>query len=460
MHILLINPPPRHIEREEIVVPPLGLAYIASVIEAAGHQVELLDAFALKQTWEDFEKSVRSKKADIIGLGGMTPVIDNTYRAAKVCRRYCRFLVAGGPHVSVHIQQIFHQIPGLDFAVYGEGEYTFLELANALEKGNKLSDIKGLATREGVNQPRELSKNLDTMPFPARHLLFGYPYRYALARDKRITTMITSRGCPYQCLFCDKSVFGSRWRLRSAQNVVDEMEEIVGKYKIHSIVIYDDLFTLNKKRVIEISQGIIERDLKIDWKCEGRVDIVDEETLRWMKRAGCSVIAYGVESGNQKGLDYLNKRTTVEDVRRAFILTHKAGIKTMAYFILGIPVETYDEALHTIDFSRKIKTDYAQFSILSPFPGTKLYKEAVSKGWYREINTQNPMDKDLKRPVTISENWSEKKLKEILKAAHNRLFLSPVYILKRILQIRNIRQLNNMIALGLRVLKWSLRKID
>lgn len=457
MRILLVNPPPRQIQKEDIIVPPLGLAYIASVLEAYGHKVEILDSFALQQTWEMFESGIKDRKPDIIGLGGMTPVIDNTLKAAKICRKYCQYLVAGGPHVTVHINEIFHQIPELDFAVYGEGEYTFLELVNALEKGVGLSGIKGLAAKHGVNQPRKLSKNLDAMPFPARHLLPNHRYRYPFSKDGRVSTMFTSRGCPYNCTFCDKSVFGSTWRFRSAENIVDEIEEIVTKYKIYSIVIYDDLFTVNKKRIINVCRKILQKNLKINWKCEGRVDIINEEVLKWMKKAGCSMIAYGVESGNQKSLDYLNKKTTIPQIEKAFEMTRRVGIKTMSYFILGIPVETFEEALYTIDFAKKIKTDYAQFSILSPFPGTELYDEAVSKGWYREINAQNPMDKDLKRPVTISENWSEEKLKEIVKIAHRRFYLTPRYVTSKLMEVRNFKQLISMAKLGLKVLKWNRR---
>ncbi len=203
--------------------------------------------------------------------------------------------------------------------------------------------------------------------------------------------MITSRGCPYHCIFCDKSIFGSKWRARSSQNVLEEIEEIVKDFKIKSIIIYDDLFTLNKQRVIEICQGILERGLRVEWKCEGRVDRVDAEMLRWMKKAGCSLIAYGVESGNQIGLDYLQKKITLAQIRQAFELTHKAGIRPMAYFILGIPVETFEQGLKTIEFARELKPEYAQFSILSPYKGTKLYEEAKAKGWYREVGGQQSL---------------------------------------------------------------------
>jgi radical SAM superfamily enzyme YgiQ (UPF0313 family) len=270
--------------------------------------------------------------------------------------------------------------------------------------------------------------------------------------------MFTSRGCPYRCIFCDKSIFGSKWRARSPKNVLDEMEQIVKDLKIQSIIIYDDLFTLDKERVKEICQGILERDLQFEWKCEGRADRVDAEMLSRMKKAGCTLIAYGVESGNQIGLDYLQKGITLSQIRRAFKLTHQAGIKPMAYFILGIPVETFAEGLKTIRFAKELNPDYAQFSILSPYQGTKLYDESQAKGWYREIEANNPFDKDQKRPVLLSENWSADALKEILRRAHKEFYFRPGYIFKRLWGIRDFRQMRSLWSVGCGVLRWYFSK--
>jgi radical SAM superfamily enzyme YgiQ (UPF0313 family) len=267
--------------------------------------------------------------------------------------------------------------------------------------------------------------------------------------------MFTSRGCPYGCTFCDKSTFTSKWRARSAENILAEVDEIVGKYGVRSIIIYDDLFPVDKKRVKEFCEGVIKRNLKIDWKCEGRVNIVDEEMLALMKRAGCSMIAYGVESANQHGLDYLNKGTNPDMARAAFAATRKAGIRTMGYFILGIPVETYADAQRTIDFALELKADYAQFSVLSPFPNTPMYDDAIAKGWYHEVDARNPMDKDLKRPAIISENWDEAKLREILREAHRRFYLRPSRVIREVLSIRSFPQLKGKLAAAAKLLSWS-----
>jgi radical SAM superfamily enzyme YgiQ (UPF0313 family) len=457
--ILLIQPPPRVIERETIIVPPLGLAYLAAVLHKDGHDVSILDAFAMQLDWPEFEKRVAEAKADLIGVTGMTPVVDNSLRALKIARPHCKYLVFGGAHVSAFKQKVFDQAPEIDFAMYGECENAFAELVKTLERGGDPAGLPGVITKNKTNAPPRFIENLDTLPFPARDLLPNERYRYALGKGGRVTTMFTSRGCPYGCVFCDKSTFTSKWRARSAESILAEVEEIVAKYRVRSIIIYDDLFTVDKKRVKEFCEGIIRRGLKIDWKCEGRVNIVDEEMLALMKRAGCSMIAYGVESANQHGLDYLNKGTTPDMARNAFAATRKAGIRTMGYFILGIPVETYEDAQRTINFAIEIKADYAQFSVLSPFPNTPMYDDAVAHGWYREVDAQNPLDKDLKRPAIISENWDEQKLRDILREAHRRFYLRPSRLLKEIFSIHSIPQLKSKLSAGLRLLRWSRKQI-
>jgi anaerobic magnesium-protoporphyrin IX monomethyl ester cyclase len=454
MKILLIQPPARSRQREDVVVPPLGLAYLASSLEKEGHGVKILDAFALGMSWGEFESEVSKEKADLIGIGGLSPTIDSTLRAARVCRPHTRTLVVGGPHVSVQQREFFRECPEADFGIVGEGEAAFSALVKRLEEGKDPWEVPGLVGPEKANLPGEFIGDLDSIPFPSRHLLPNHAYRYALWPGKKITTLVTSRGCPYHCIFCDKSVFGSRWRARGPRNVLDEMERIVKDFKIRSMILYDDLFTVNKGRVLEICQGILDRGLRVEWKCEGRVDRVDEEMLRWMKKAGCSLIAYGVESGNQEGLDYLRKKTTPAQIRRAFELTHKSGIRPMAYFILGIPVETFEGGLKTIEFAKELKPEYAQFSILSPYKGTGLYEEAVARGWYREVDANNPFDKDQKRPVILSENWSEEGLREILKEAHRRFYFRGGYILSRLRGVRSLQGIRSLGGVGWGLLRW------
>ncbi|GAB4484433.1 MAG: radical SAM protein [Thermodesulfovibrionales bacterium] len=453
LRVLLIQPPARDIRKEDIAVPPLGIAYLAAVLEMEGHTVRIIDGFAEGLDTAAIEGRIGAFRPDLTGVTGMTPVIDNAFRVIRAARKHSRYLVLGGPHASMVRQDVFKQAPELDFTVQGEGETSIRKLAEALESGLDLASVPGLITRDFENPPACAIEDLDSLPLPARHLLPNDRYRYLLSKG-RVTTIFSSRGCPYQCVFCDKTVFGSKWRARSAQSVLAEIEVVVRDFGVKSIVFYDDLFTVKKDRVIEICKGIIDRRLDIEWKCEGRVNIVDEESLRWMKKAGCSLIAYGVESGNQHGLDYLNKGTKVEQIRTAFALTRASGIKPMGYFILGIPVETYEDEIRTIEFAKEIGAAYAQFSVLSPTPGTKLFDDAVRMGWYREIDAQNPMDRDLKRPALLNENWDEEKLNRILREAHRRFYLSPGYVWQRLKETSSPREFMDKASAAMKLLTW------
>ena len=458
MDVLLINPPARKPAPEPIVVPPLGLAYLAASAREAGHQVSIIDGFGDGLSWQSFEGAVSRRSYDLIGLTGMTPVFDTVKRAITICRPYAKTLILGGPHATAFRHTVINDNPELDYVVYGEGEETFVELLSALENGRQAEGMPGVISPNKAGPPRALVFDLDGLPLPARDLLPNDKYRYPLCGPKRMTTMITSRGCPYPCIFCDKGVFGSKWRARSAENILKELDQVVIEYGAQTVVLYDDLFTLDKDRVQQFCQSLLSRGYRISWKAEARVDRVDPEMLKLMKRAGCDTIAYGVETANQVGLDYLRKKTTPEEIRRAFKLTQQAGIKTMGYFILGIPVETFEQGLKTIRFAIDLKVDYAQFSALSPLPGTSLYLEAQEKNWYREIPAFNVHDKDLLRPVIMSPKWDEDKLVSILQLAHRKFYLRPSYILKSLLRARKWEDLAVLFGLGRGMVQYVLRR--
>lgn len=459
MNILLVNPPPRSIVSESIVVPPLGLAYLASTALNEGHNVELLDAFGLGLSWDQFSAQLEGKSYDVIGLTGMTPVIDTTIKAASICRPHADHIILGGAHATAMRTKVFKEMPEVDWVTIGEGEKTLIEFLNTLEAGGEPATVPGILGKDGTyGGDRPLIRDIDSIPFPARHLLPNTNYKYPLCDESPFTTIISSRGCPFRCTFCDKSVFGSKWRSRSAENVLAEIDKVVNELKVKTIVFYDDLFTLDNDRLQKICNGIIEKGYNISWKAEGRVDIINEESLRLMKKAGCDTIAYGVETANQHGLDYLKKNTTPAMVRNAFAATRKAGIKTMGYFILGIPVETYDDALKTTDFACQIKADYAQFSVLSPIQGTPIYDEAVQKGWYKRIRAQNVNDKDKLRPVIMSGNWTEEQLIDIVRIAHKKFYLRPTYIIKKALSIKSFSDITRMVGLGLDVFRYAFSK--
>lgn len=463
MNILLVNPPPRKPNPEEnFIVPPLGLAYLGAVLERNGIDVSILDSYALQQSWGEYENEIKKTKADIIGFTGMTPVIDRTMKAIRIARTYCQKIILGGAHATSNIRDSINN-QDIDYVVYGEGEETIVELVKALETNSGFKDIRGLAYKNKdneiiINPERPLIENLDALPNPAYHMLPVKKYTYPLFRNKNTLTLITSRGCPYNCIFCDKKVFGNRWRPRSPENVVNEIEELHEKYKIKSFIFYDDLFTVDDKRVTEICKLLIDKNTGVEWKCEGRVNIIQKETLNWMKKAGCKIIAYGVESGVQTNLDYLRKNTATSQITEAFRKTHEAGIETLAYFMFGIPGETYEEALKTIKFAVKLNPDYAQFALLRPWPGTELYDRAEKNNWLKEIDFVEPLGQDLTRLVALTGSMSEDEMKKAIEVAYRKFNLRSRYILKKISKIRGLNELKNYFLMGLRYLKWEIER--
>lgn len=460
MNVLLINPPARCISMEPIIVPPLGLLYLAAMCEKESINVSVLDAFALRMTWEKFEKELRSLQPDIIGISSMTPVIDVYEKAAQIARKYCKYIIMGGPHISAYRSRIFIDIPEVDYGLAGEAEQTFISLIECLQQNNfkAISKIPGIISRDYCNPSAPTIKDVDSLPFPARHLTPIKKYTYSLSKYQPVFTMMTSRGCPYQCIFCDKTVSGSKYRPRSPENVIAEIEHLVSNYYAKSIIIYDDLFTIDKKRTIEICKQIINKKIKIEWKCEGRVDRIDDEMLEWMKKAGCSTIAYGVESGNIESLKFLKKNFTPQQIQNAFKLTKKYKIKTLAYFILGIPNESYKKALKSINFAININPDYIQFSLLSPTYGTELYKLAQKESWYSQIDAKDPLGKDKKRSVLITPEWTEEKLRKIIKIAYLKFYFRFSYIFSKILQISSYKNFLNNIKQALHLLSFILYK--
>ncbi len=441
MKVLLVNPPSLE-KKQEIVAPPLGLAYLAGVLERAGKQVEILDAFALGMDFNEVERELRSRKPDLVGVTGMTPIIESAFRTVNISRKYTRHIIFGGAHASALRKKVLDQCPDLDALMVGEAEDALLELVSLIEAGkDDWSGVPGLITRDFESSESPLIQNPDSLAFPARRLLPRDRYRHPLFGGEVFSTIISSRGCPYRCIFCDKSVAGRKWRPRSPENVLEEIEEIVNEHGIHSLTFYDDIFTLDPDRVIAICQGIIDRGIKIRWKCANRANLVNDEMYAWMYRAGCRQIAYGVETPHQKGLDYLKKGVKSEQITDAFRRTREAGMQTVAYFIMGIPVETFEDEIETISFARRLKPDYAYFGTLSPYPATELYDEAVEKGWYREIPAFAPSEQGTTRPMVITEQWNKDNLEKIVDRAYMRFYYRPGYIIKRILKTRSLRQL-------------------
>lgn len=472
MRILLINPPrfnevladnPAFIEEERGFNPPLGLLYLAGYLKKySRHQVFALDAQVEKLDYnQEFKRRIKQINPDLVGITAMTFTLIDVLKTINLIKEVNPriTIVLGGPHVHLFPEETIN-LKDVDFVIKGEGEISFFNLLEALEGRGDLAKINGLVyQKEGeiINNPvADLIENLDELPFPDRQILPIKKYSSILAGNRIVTTMFTSRGCPFQCAFCDRPHLGKRFRARSAQNVVDEMENCLN-LGIKEILIYDDTFTVSRQRTIDICDEIVKRGLKFIWDIRARIDTVDEEVLRKLKQAGCERIHFGVESGTEKILKVLNKGICLEQVEKTFKWAKKIGIETLGYFMLGAPTETREDIEQTIKFAKKIKPDYVHITILTPYPGTVIYQQALAQGviksdYWREFALQPEKG-------VITQYWEKEltreELFELLDRFYKGFYGRPSYIFKQFLKTKSFSDLIKKAKTGLKILKNS-----
>tara|TARA_B100000959_G_scaffold284860_1_gene357671 strand:+ start:26 stop:1441 length:1416 start_codon:yes stop_codon:yes gene_type:complete len=467
MNVLLINPPrkneiignnPSIIEEERGYNPPLGLLYIAGYLEKyAKHNITVIDSQVEKLDYSSLESRVRSIRPDIVGITAMTMTMIDVIKTVDIVKSLDSNIkvILGGPHVHLFPEETI-DLKGVDFLVLGEGEVTFKELLDSVNNKSRLRDIPGLVFKDNgkiINTGvRPLIKNIDEVPFPARHMVSYKKYTSLLSKGNIVTTIFTSRGCPYKCTFCDRPHLGKMFRARSPENVVQELEECV-KMGIDNFLFYDDTFSVNKKRVIDICKEIIKRKLNIDWDIRTRVDNVNEEMLRLMKKAGCNGIHYGIETGSEKILKVLDKGITIEQANRIFELTRKYRIPTLAYFMIGNPTETIDDINTTFKVMKMLKPDYVHLTILTPFPGTKIYFDGLKSGiikkdYWREF-AKNPS------PDFVPPHWDEifnkNELKDLLIKGYKGFYMRPSYVFKKILDLKSFNEFKKKAVAGFKV---------
>lgn len=408
----------------------------------------------LNLTKEELGKKVIELNPDIVAFTATIITINATLEAARYLREILpkkTIFVIGGPQFT-SLPERTMQKNDFDFGILGEGEYTFLEFANAIETGNKnYADIKSLAWYDKgkliINPRRHFIQNLDELPLPARELFPPLSeYTPCPGGYKRLpfAHMVTSRGCPYRCIFCDRSVFGNMFRARSAQNVIDEIEYLVKQYGVKEIKFYDDLFTFDKKRVHAICDEIIRRDIDITWSCSARVDSVDLELLKKMKQAGCWQMDFGLESGNQNILNIMKKGITLKQSEQAIRWTKKAGIRARAFIIIGMPGETKESIRDTINFVKKIPLDMVTFYALMVYPGNELYSIVQEKGGllHEDFDHFSSLI-DIKDPHLhyVPEGLTEDAIKMLIKQAYHEFYFRPSYLFRQAIQIRGLEDI-------------------
>lgn len=379
MKILFIQPAARESKLWNICLPALGIGYLAAIAKGQGHTAEIIDQRLPGQRTEKFLTIFLKKfKPDIVGLSSISPHYQEYLQLTKIVRPHTKYLIIGGPDVSaINNQSLLQRYPLADIFIIGEAENTFARLLELISNNRWPTSLSGtIAKNYSAPANPQIIDDLDSLPLPLRPARLNSYYYHPLLKG-RATSLISSRGCPYSCNFCDKTITGTSYRTRSAKNIISEIKEIKYNLKINALVFYDDNFTQNRERIMELCQRIISEKININWKCESRVDRVDSKLLSLMKSAGCQYISYGIESALQKSLNFLNKGFNSQQVKEAIILSQQAKIKTLGYFILGIPGESNNDIEKTINFAKKLNLDFAQFSHLENYPGSLLARSQI-----------------------------------------------------------------------------------
>jgi radical SAM superfamily enzyme YgiQ (UPF0313 family) len=403
---------------EESPLPPLSLSYLASVLIREGIEVKILDFLVAQYHPRKLRRELDEYRPQLVGATCVTLNYPIARRMLKVCKTFDPhiFTVIGGPHVTFALEETLLQSPWVDAIVIGEGERTLVELARTVEEGKDIRHVPGIAFVDGgmvvKTPPKGRIEDLDQLPLPARELLPMARYR-ALGTP---CTVITSRGCPYSCIFCSgHRMFGPKVRFRSPGLVVDEIEKLQCDFGLAKINIVDDTFTLNHHHTRAVCEEMLRRNLKIKWSVFARVDRIKENLAQLMNRAGCEWILFGVESADEEILNTIKKGITPDEVRRGVKIASEAGINVFNSFILGLPGESWDTALKSLAFGDELYHKYGAkygFHMLAPLPGTELYEKAKDYGI--RILSRNWARYNANEPITETRTMSRKMVKEAM----------------------------------------------
>jgi anaerobic magnesium-protoporphyrin IX monomethyl ester cyclase len=429
--VAFVTPPLLEKVAHHPLFPPLGLAYMAAVLEQNGVDVKIFDCPVCDFDHQKLKAELDAYQPTIVGVGSMTPTIKSALKSAEVAKEVCpdSKVVMGGPHATFADTEILTSDSFVDIIVRGEGEKTILELAKQAPKMHGLADVKGITFRKDNQivrtEKRPFIDDLDSLPKPAYHLLPMEKYRIT---GRNLLPIISSRGCPFQCPFCVASqMFGARFRGRSPKNVLDEIEWLRDEHGAQGIAFQDDTFSFDKKRTMDICDGIVERKINLHWGCGTRADVVNKEVFQKMSRAHCDEAMLGVESGCQRMRDLLNKRVTNAQIENAVKWAKEAGIFVTVSVILGYPGETKESLQETLDYIRRIEPDDVWLCHATPYPGTCLRELVQKNGWkmsedWELYNTMNPIFEDPKLPAS--------EIAAMRRKFYNK-FYSPRYIMRQ-----------------------------
>lgn len=457
--ILLIYPPSPVLNREDrcqqptkdlIVIPPLpptDLMYLAAVAEKAGLEAKIND---YSQNG-DYEADLKEFNPDYLVVNIATPTLEHDLDAVKKAKEICPNVVtiAKGAAFLTLADRIIKEHNELDFGILGEAENTLKEIL----EGKPKAEILGLYYKENgevkFTGNRPFIEDLDSLPFPARHLVDNNIYRRP-DNNKVQATIKVSRGCPFHCFFCLATpVSGAKVRRRSPENIVAEIKECVEKYNIKNFLFWSDIFNIDKEWTMKLCQAIIDSGLKITWSANTRADTADLEMAEMMYKSGCRLVSIGVESGSQYMLEKMGKKITLNDVRRTVKVFKKAKIRIYNYFVIGLPWETEETVEETIKFAIELNSDFISFYTATPLPGSRFYDYALEHNLFdKETSFENAYY----YPAVNTHNLSRERVFELHKSAIKRFYLRPLYILKMLSRIRSFAEIKNYFIAGMNVL--------
>lgn len=468
MRVALIHTPyyhQKHMDNVDFVsdnfgtLPPLGLMYVSSILKNAGHEVRIMDVKAEKLSKKQLAKKLREFEPDIVGIMIIPFTARIALEWAEYIKKELKVPIIAGNYGMLYYPEAVLSHDFIDFGIIGSARKSLPKLLELLENGNacneELKKIENIAFKDGdgkiiVNYPKKITEDLNKLPWPDRESIDNRKYHSMASKHKPFTLIISSYGCPYQCSFCDMGRFG--YSARNPKDVVDEIEYCVKKLGIKEFDMFDRDFLVNRKLAEGICREMIKRNIRVRWCCRARIDEIDEEILILLRKAGCRLILYGIESGDEEILKRIRKPFTLKEIERTIRLTKRFGIGALGFFIIGLPGETVKTIRKTISLAKKLPLDYAQFFKMTGKCGAELYEEIkriLGFDYYERLIKGEVEEMELPRPWT---KLSSEEIDRWAKRAYKEFYLRPSYILKRILKIESMDELKRYVKVGLKIL--------
>lgn len=414
-------------------LPWLGMAYVAASSRACGHDVIVRDYEAMRLGYDAVADDIKRFQPDVVAMATFVTHTERCVRIARLAKQADPKIkvILGGPQATIFPGETA-DCPEVDVVIRSEAEISFNRVLQAIDDPDMWRHINGIVFHDTDGKvvqtpPQPLISNLDCLPMPALDLYdLSLYYPAAHIRGKKVANYVSSRGCPFQCTYCEaKMTFGRTFRYHSTDRVVADIEHLITHYGYDSIQFYDDIFTTNRKRVVDLCQGFLRMDKKFSWMCWTRTDLLDRELLELMKASGCYLVVFGCESGDDEMLARIKKGLTVEQNYEGIALAHDCGLQTLSSFMLGLPGETPEMSRRTIEFALTSKLDYAIFNTLEPYPGTEIWDDALANGYFLEDERfANAILTNFKR-VWVPNGRTRQELLDLADSGYRRFFLRP-----------------------------------